>query len=770
MVSGWVMDMNLRSIKEKYNLVLLFIEFNVLFGAFWWLYTRGTVIYYWDEGFPLNPIIFLERYINLWNYPGFPGGLDFGFVGYIPISIMEIPLYLLKLPVGIIQWIIVQILSNMILTGFILLFKFFSNSDIRIYDTLPISLMSLFYLINYYTIGENWILGEIPPMLIFYFTPLLIYLFFKFLLSPTLRDSLRLLLITGLIGLTGVMFEEQTSTLYFVLMTLVFGLLMKSTYKLSFSRSILRVIIFISTIIVSGIYLFFYFFASTIGAYHTSFSYFGNAPIILDGLISTYENYNILSTLLLYFPTLLQFPKSMLFIVGVLYIFLILTPLIVLRRRVFARSIYNLLLFILMLLFALQSGIIDLIPLAQSSIVKLPYIGTLLDGITYAVQPLHIGYPIYFVSSLLLLLSYVNMRNIKLYTNKSINKAIHTLLIIFLILNFGIYANIAVSHVTTSYYNPLVNNSSEVVTNTFNCPNWFKDVTKVLSKANYNNVVLLPIQNALSWSIYYNGTRNAASNPPLTDFYLGEILSNAMTSPMVFDIANIPSNNVTNFTNYLKILGVKYVILNKAAYPGPGTIARPWTDLPGAFPWNFSAFENFLNRSYGLEYVGTYGPLVVYQVNGSVPLIYASNGIQGNWTYNEIFWKYSLGELKALNQSLINNNSAPTIDNIKGGSLKYDTINEDEVIVHVKANQSFYLVFDQGYSNLWELSINGKIDHYHYLANGYANSWLMPAGNYTAIIILKYHNLQSVLYILSLQPLIIITILSIVRRIKGFKT
>jgi len=40
------------------------------------------------------------------------------------------------------------------------------------------------------------------------------------------------------------------------------------------------------------------------------------------------------------------------------------------------------------------------------------------------------------------------------------------------------------------------------------------------------------------------------------------------------------------------------------------------------------------------------------------------------------------------------------------------------------ATRPFYLIYDQGFSNLWILEINGRVDMHHFEANGYANAWL----------------------------------------------
>lgn len=750
-----------RITKRNYSSWLfLLIFYNVAFGVFWWFYTKGNVIYYWDGGFPLNPFTFLQRYTNFWNAPGFPGGPEFGFVAYIPIAVLEIPFYLTGIPIGIIQWIIVQGLLNISLFGYLSLFKFLNNNIyLKWYDFLIIALINLFYTLNYYTIGLSWVLGEIPPLVLYYFTPLLLYLYIKFLISTNYFDLAKNLLFVSVLGIFGVLYELQTSTLYFLILILIIGLIVKVSLNLKLYKIIIKTIIYIITLIVSGIYLLFYFIGSSLGSYATSFTYFGNKPIILAGLSYTYSTYNFLTSAFLYYPLFKNNLGYISDLEGLVIFIFIFFPILFYKVKSYSskliRNFYLGFVLLLLILLALQSGIINLITLAQSPLVRLPILGIFFVGITYAVQPLHIGYIIFTSISIILLLIYTYFRNIKKF------KHFITILLVFMLLfNFVSYSYIGISHISTSYYNPIVNNSSETIINTFNCPKWFEQAMMIISNSDYNNVVLLPIQNALSWSIYYDNTRSAANVPAISDYFLGEVLSNAATSPLVYLIANIPSFNYTNFTNYLKILGVKYVILNKAAYPGPGTIARPWTDLPGAFPWNFTQYEYYLNETYGLKYVGTYGPYVIYEIEGDVPLVYASTGIPGNFSYDYIFQSYATGKLIAIKESLINNLSAPLIENIKNVNLEYHTVNNDEVIIKIHSNVSFYLIFDQGFSNLWILEINGNINHNHYIANGYANAWLMPAGNYTAVIKIKYAETLNLLYIISFL-LIIFSLMSI---------
>ncbi|BDB99837.1 hypothetical protein [Saccharolobus caldissimus] len=715
-----------------------YLLFNVIFAILWWLFTHGHVIYFWDGGFPLDPITFILRYGNVWNSPGFPGGPNFGFQTYLSFAVMSLPFYLLGMPIGFIQWIITQFLANLSLYGFYKLYTdYIANTD-----KIILVLIALFYLINYFSI--NWISEYISNVCMYFLTPILIYYYIKILEIKKFKDYLLYLFLVSLLGMLGLLYEDQTMDLYFLLFITLFALFAKINHNMKVKDIIFKSVIFLSVLILSGIYLSLYVYGTSLGAFKSSFEQFSGNLVIIVGLKYTYSIYNVSNSLMLY---LLGIPLKINIIIkylfGFIYLFIILMPILVKNNTyfIFKNKIIPILIIILIILFGLQSGIFNFVNTTNIKMIeKINIFNILYVGILYAIQYQHIGYPIYFLTSVLFLFIAGINHNRRYALFKS-------LLLIFLISNFIIYSDIMITHITSNY---TVNGIS--IENIFNDPSWFKNVTDIIGKARYNNVLILPIQDALSETFYYNKTMTsiAVNNPVETNYFLGEILSSVATSPLIRCILNVPSSNVTNFTNYLIILGVKYIILDIAAQPGPGVPARPWTNLPGVYPWNFTSFIRFLNKTPDLKFVGHYGPYYIYKIRSNVPLVYASDGIPVNWSYSQIFWSFASGKIKALNASIIDNISAPLIYNISNVKIWYQIINNDEVKVSIDAYTPFYLILDQGYSNLWQLQINGKIDIYHFKANGYANAWLMPAGNYTAIIIIKTHNLQYTLYIVSI--------------------
>ena len=77
--------------------------------------------------------------------------------------------------------------------------------------------------------------------------------------------------------------------------------------------------------------------------------------------------------------------------------------------------------------------------------------------------------------------------------------------------------------------------------------------------------------------------------------------------------------------------------------------------------------------------------------------------------------------------SLLNTNSS---DNI---SVAYEKINPTRYVVQVNASKPFFLVFSESYNKDWIAYIEGEQipNEYHYIANGFANSWYInKTGSY----------------------------------------
>ncbi len=94
-------------------------------------------------------------------------------------------------------------------------------------------------------------------------------------------------------------------------------------------------------------------------------------------------------------------------------------------------------------------------------------------------------------------------------------------------------------------------------------------------------------------------------------------------------------------------------------------------------------------------------------------------------------------------------------------TLNFSRISDSEYLVHINAGSSFYLNLNQAFDSGWVATINGKSITNHYLANDFANSWYMPAGNYTALIYFEPQHYQNIAFGISISTLSFLTSLTI---------
>jgi hypothetical protein len=251
---------------------------------------------------------------------------------------------------------------------------------------------------------------------------------------------------------------------------------------------------------------------------------------------------------------------------------------------------------------------------------------------------------------------------------------------------------------------------------------------------------------------------------PLSSFIQGTIIN--MPEGVAYPVYEyFPSYNYTNLTNYFVMLGAKYIVLNKQAYPGPGV---PLGNA-GGYPWNFTKFEDALSRLPNVSLVIQNSYYNVYKINLNTQLIYPSEGIVGNLSYDKLFLLFANGFITAQKQSIIYGYNAINISDINGVSIHVIShVFNVEYKIKVSSPHKFYLVFDEGYSPKWILLINGSvIDVNHYIANGYANAWLMPAGNYTAVVTLSSAFTIHLLWIIVFVAPLIMIVLYALQRFRG---
>ncbi len=332
------------------------------------------------------------------------------------------------------------------------------------------------------------------------------------------------------------------------------------------------------------------------------------------------------------------------------------------------------------------------------------------------------------------------------------------------------------------------------ISGVFRADNSFEQVGEFIEKNSpYSNILDLPIT-VSPFATMYNNSSFMSVNPPFSSFFSGTSInsdpgftSNNFAYPI---LKFIPNSSVRDFSNFLSLLSIKYIVVNTAQYP-------TWVSAPqnsfngGGPPWDFNRLCNFLNNSVGIELASVIGPYYIYVVLNTLPIVYLSSGIPanfyGNVTPSTIFNLYSNGSLIAGDESLIestiNGNSGAagngfndfsmsggaTIgsklnnslgDHLLSGSLKsayssarinyLQRLSSTSYTVNVSAASGSYLILNEAFSIEWSASLDGKILEGHFLANDFANGWLLPQGNYTVSIHFQPQKIQNLLNLISI--------------------
>jgi len=320
--------------------------------------------------------------------------------------------------------------------------------------------------------------------------------------------------------------------------------------------------------------------------------------------------------------------------------------------------------------------------------------------------------------------------------------------------------------------NPLENwqyQNDPPITGVFKIDSNFLNVGNFLSiYSPYNNVLELPI--SVSPFAYMKGNSSfMIASPPFSSFFYGESIvaalppfNNAFTYPI---LKSIPNASIPDFSNFLKLLSIKYIILNTAQYP-TWVSANRSEFAGGGPPWNFSSYFDFLNSSSGISFVRSFGPYYIYEVHNTLPMVYSSyvlpSADYGTITQYKIFDLYANGTLTAGSMSICNSTSLPmgySTQFNQSPSIKLERESTTQYNVQVSSKSNFFLILNQNFSDEWIALVNGKVVPQHYLINGFANGWYMPPGNYSVTILFKPQQVQNLLNYISAISGILISLL-----------
>ena len=734
-------------IKLLYYLIPLFLDAALLST-----YLQGGIIYWLDSNFPFNPIIWFNKiFLDYWNDPFFPGApnaysQDSLFIGlfiYLFYNIFHLSLYISEFLYLLIFLYLSQI-------GFIKLLgiieKIF-DKKIDKYTYIGALAGGFLYTWGFYAYSPP-ILGVNYPFFVFYsLFPLFLYFSIKYVFID--KDYITFSLFSiYLILFSGTQFAAFTFLLWAIV---IYVLIMFSLWKLSKKGTLVKLmsrnaIIFLFSI-VAGLEQLYQTINASIGAYNVgTHQKFLGKPIVISETLSTYESYHIQTVFSLFsnynFVGLLVFVSLVAFVFGI-------------KKDKISKFLLSIL-FLFIFVGGLLTGIINVIPLYSLSSTP---IGFAAIGLMYSIQFIFSGFVLSFTSSLIF--SYVIPWAIS-FINSNYKKILAIIVILLILLSYIYSFRIGEYHAGFRAFNLPVN-----ATNIFYPPSELVNTGNYLSShAAYYNILEFPQQYA-SGMYDDNGTKAVwYTIYPLSDYMYGTVIKSPAVNVVYPLYKYFPSCNFKNITNYFVLLGAKYIVLNKQEYPGPGVPLG----YAGGYPWNYTKFIDALSKVPNITLLMENKYYNVYAINLNVTLLYPSEGLAENLSYDQLFFLYSNNTLKAQTQSVIYGLGAINITNISDVHIKIVNSYWNEVYeIQVNASKPFYLVFDEGYSQLWKVIIHGAINTHHYIANGYANAWLMPAGKYEAVLKLSIVSTVHLLYIITFSGLIILTLIYVIYRFKNFK-
>lgn len=792
-----------------------FGELVIFVLCFLW-FSKGVVLF--DDGyFPFSPFGALARNVSVWNYYNFPGGMFYASFFYLPfILFMSVFSTIFHLPLSLSEGLYVFSLLGVGFYGIfnltkLLLLEFTLEQSRLIKIPLGIIAMpgSLFYVLNYFQVfsyGAEFY----PSLILFNFFPLFILAFLRYLLDDKIiSKQLGVMSVSATLMAAG--FFEAPFLLWTVALFLFFAYIFSFKLKLKCNaKTLMLKFSFASILFLAGmVWTLYALYYASASAYviHTSKNYGGynlfayifayNTPLQTIPAIFTSFALGLPSPSI----SAISFPSAQLVSSSYILELCAAFPVIVaLSSIVFVRNFRwaKTLTLSLILLILISSRIVDLSFLLQIN-------NFILDGIVFAFTPEYAGIPAYasfplmFVIALLdgFSLWYIldHLTNVKVWLlsilkrvrldswflsiknyifKRDPNFASHkrkyfkregtTVQIIILVISLLIFA-IAFFPVALSpeaiYNDP----SGTHIASNFDPPNSFTKLIDYLqSSHNANNVLTLPLTVGESTSLFGNSSYWSVY-PPISSSVGGSVLyrdksfnSSWMTYPI---LKFFPYVIPYNFTSYLTILGVKYIVVNTDSFGGTGN--PPHNAYAGVYPWNFTLILSILNRTEGLQLVFQDSPFYMYTVTYPVPVIYGAEGIYLN-SSNEVnplnvYRNYTNDTLEAGKQVIIRPSSNDQVLPKTGVpiSVKYTKISDDHYNAVVRSNGPFFVTLDTGFSNYWCLTFaNGSVDAHHFEANAYANSWLVPAGNYSVTIYIPQQVIQNELFLVSLLTISIV--------------
>lgn len=734
----------------------------------------GNGIILFDDGFfPFNPRAMLLKELSLFNYQYFLGGPYNYIYNYLPFTIFSFfGISLFHLPYWVDDFLYISFLQAIGSIGIFKLIKELSSSaENTKLSSLGAFFGSVFYMLNF---NKLTTINEFYPVLIsISFLPLISFYILRFYKGESIR--IRPLFYVAILSLTMASgYYESTFTLIIVL-----GILSIMLYPVMFFRynkktKTLKFLILITTIIVSSIWILPSLWVNT-------YAGFAVAPSTISGTSSLVNEINyghgltLEAFLTFYFP-LAAFPLLPMALgkylndyiyssIGLFFsiqLFLLLPKRNKLKNKIkyFDSLIFLLFVFALidwpsqLFLYHFVFGILFTLTIGWEYWIFMFWFSIVM------------GLAITAFSS-----SGHNIEKVNIFNDKERFKRIKRKIVI----TANWIPPIIICILILAYSVPIaeypgagVNNQNiGVVTSNFHPSQSLINTGNYLSNHSaQGNILELPI---IAGDYLLNSTHpDWQVGTPLGYFTCSYIDyrdrsgdNNTLTYPILNNFQEHPNGNLSN---YLSLFGVKYVVLIRNMDTGNYIVKYNLS--------NFISLEHYLNSSKGFKYINSFGNYTIFSLNNTNQLIYASNAYDqcyydpGNSTV-KLYNAFASNRFNSTNDSLFYGlNRNITHVNQKDVVIKWKKTSINTYKVEIDANKTFALNFLMGYSISWGsyhwiLKINGtRSNNEHFISNLFANGWIMPRGNYSAIICLSYANQQNLAYEISFIPLFVLFLIS----------
>jgi len=738
-----------------------------------YFFLKKSILLFDDGFFPFNPLLTLKRDLSLFNYPFLLGGAYFYTYNYIPFTLLSIVLInILHLPFWVDDYLYISILQAVGSIGITrLLYKLNREKNIKDkYVIIGLFLPSLFFMFNFIKVVA---INEFYPFLIsFELTPLFISSIGDLFFSAKVQIKHIIFLYLLMLLISPGLYEATLAAIFLATVS-VFVIYYFIFVQLETKNKLIRLAILVFIILLSVAWI----LPALI--YNTQLG-FSSAPATTNGSSSLlYElNFNRHITLFslftfYYWPTIFHtnsFGSELSYVLksaNEIYFYITIftfacSQLFIMFRKgphVTKIVFFDLVIFALTstylvnwpTYFLLNHYIFGLI--FSFSISWEYYLLQIIFSVIFGLTILSFGRETNSYSS-------KNKPNTNLHFPQRTKTSLNLIGVSLIILALSLYCL-----PIAAFPGYVASIGTEIFTSTWRPSSAFLKVGQLLSAdSGKGNVLILPILIGGASSIS-NTTRYLVVNQPFftfTDSYIEYRDRAGATNLLTYPIIQEFPNNDKNFINYLRLFGISIVIIDL------NTSANGYYIIgsPEAPPFNFTGMEEYFNTTPGSTFIAKYDNYILYAINKTNPLIYASNGysqkeIDPSNSTLVLYRIYTQPLLNYSNDSLISSvDTNVTGVNSSDVRISWKQLWPDKYDITINAKHPFYLNFLKGYSGMWVMIINNsQINKMHYVSNLFANAWYMPSGNYSAIIYFQPLFRQYLAYFVSFFPIVVLLIL-----------